>query len=216
MKRSMGAGQADNSATTIFGLLRHGQTEWNVAKRIQGSGNSPLSPAGRRQTAEWVPVLARYGWQRIIASDQERVVETVAILNRQWQLPTSHDTRLREQRWGEWEGLTIADIKQRFAGELEARVALGWQFAPPGGESRLSVRDRSLAALRAAAEAWPGEKILVVCHQGVIKTTLYHLTGREFVPGADPLLHHDRFHLLSCRGQELLPLELNIARNADR
>jgi broad specificity phosphatase PhoE len=200
-------------AATLFGLLRHGQTEWNVLKKIQGLADSPLSPAGRKQTAEWTRVLANYGWQRIVASDQGRVVETVAILNREWQLPISHDPRLREQHWGEWEGLTIPTIEREFAAELQTRIALGWQFAPPGGESRAAVRDRALAALRAAAGTWPGEKILVVCHQGVIKTTLYHLTNRAFVPGADPRLHHDRLHLIACHAGQFDPVRLNIARN---
>jgi probable phosphoglycerate mutase len=199
---------------TTFGLLRHGQTEWNLLKKIQGSADSPLSPAGREHCRQWAKVLAPCRWARILASDQGRARETVAILNSQWRLPESFDPRLREQDWGEWEGLTIPTIEQEFADQLQTRVARGWQFSAPGGETRLAVRQRAFAALGDAAGRWPGEKILVVCHQGVIKTTLYSLTGREFIPGADPLLHHDRLHLIACHDGQFSPVTLNIPRNA--
>jgi len=198
---------------TTFGLLRHGQTEWNLLKKIQGSADSPLSSAGREHCRQWAKVLDGCRWARILASDQGRARETVAILNSQWRVPESFDPRLREQNWGEWEGLTIPTIEKEFADQLQARVALGWQFSAPGGETRLAVRERAFAALGDAAARWPGEKILVICHQGVIKTTLYSLTGREFIPGDDPLLHHDRLHLIACDNGQFHPVRLNIPRN---
>lgn len=198
------------NAPTTFGLLRHGQTEWNTAKKIQGSADSPLTEEGRQQTAEWLPTLRTYRWDRIFASDLGRVVETVAILNRHLGLPATYDPRLREQNWGEWEGLTIPFIQENYPAELARRVAMGWDFAAPGGESRQAVKSRVLAALLQAAADWPGQRILVVCHQGVIKTALYHITGREFMPGEDPMLHHNRFHIIGCLGNSFSPIRLNI------
>lgn len=200
---------------TTFGLLRHGQTEWNVLKKVQGSADSPLTAAGREQTEEWGRTLQRYPWNRIICSDLGRVKETVAILNRVLLLPVAVDRRLREQCWGDWEGMTIPDITDTFHAELSYQVARGWNFTAPGGETRTAVRDRLFAALIDAATRWPGENILVVCHQGVIKSALYHLTGREFMPGEDPLLQHDRLHLVHFDGLQFSPLELNIPRTAE-
>lgn len=198
---------------TIFGLLRHGQTEWNIEKRIQGFGDSPLSAEGREQTAGWVATLQAHRWDRILASDLGRVRETVAILNSRLQLPVDHDPRLREQDWGEWQGLTLPYVQQAFREELARRVALGWEFSAPGGESRNVVKDRVFSALREAAGKWPGDSILVVCHQGVIKTALYHITGRDYLPGEDPLLHHNRLHIIGLFDSGFAPVQLNIPRN---
>lgn len=202
--------------TTIFGVLRHGQTEWNVLKKIQGSCDSPLTAAGRKQTALWSQTVKNYHWQRIVASDLGRVRETVAILNQQLRLPVTFDSRLREQEWGDWEGLTIPAIEENHRQELARRVALGWNFSAPGGETRQSVRERALATLVEAAEKWPGQKILIVCHQGVVKSLLYHISGREFMPGEDPLMHHDRFHIISLSGDRFTTVALNIPPTVSR
>ncbi len=202
----------DTAVVTIFGLLRHGQTEWNILKKIQGSADSPLSAQGKKQTDAWIATLKSYDWDRIIASDLGRVQATVDILNRKLCLPVSFDSRLREQHWGDWEGLTIPFIQHNFKQELARRVAKGWDFAAPGGETRRAVRDRVLATLLESAQKWRGQKILVVCHQGVVKSVLYSLNDRDFLPGEDPLLQHNRLHLISCTGQGFTPLQLNIAR----
>ncbi len=202
-------------AVTTFGLLRHGQTEWNNLKKIQGSGDSPLSTQGKEETDEWAETLRKYNWDRIIASDLGRVRMTVDIINRKLQLPVTFDARLREQHWGNWEGLTIPFIQEHYKEELAHRVAMGWDFSAPGGETRLAVRDRVLTALLEQAREWPGKKILVVCHQGVVKSVLYSLTNREFLPGEDPLLQHNRLHIISCTRNRFSPVQLNIPRASE-
>ncbi len=199
-------------ATTTFGLIRHGKTEWNSIKKIQGSANSPLTQEGKELTEAWLPTLSKFTWDRILASDLGRVKETVEILNQGLNLPTTYDKRLREQDWGEWEGLTIPYIQENFTEELQERVAMGWGFSAPGGESRHGVKQRVLQALEDAAEKWPDEKILVVCHQGVIKCSLYHITNRKFVPAEDPLLKHNSLHLIEYRHGSFVIRQLNLAR----
>jgi len=206
---------SDSAPPTTFGLLRHGQTEWNTLKKIQGSADSPLTARGKRETSSWVKTLQPYHWDRIIASDLGRVRETVDILNRELDLPVSFDARLREQHWGDWEGLTIPFIQENLTEELARRVARGWQFSAPGGETRLAVKDRVLATLLESAATWPGQKILVVCHQGVVKSVLYFFLDRKFLPAEEALLHPNRLHLISCSAQQFAPLELNIARSTE-
>ncbi|WP_457576481.1 histidine phosphatase family protein [Desulfomarina sp.] len=199
-----------NPDITTFGLLRHGQTEWNTVKKIQGSRNSPLTAYGRKQTARWAHFLKKFNWNRIVASDLGRVRETVAILNEQLDVPAEFDNRLREQNWGEWEGLTISHVKAHFGQELEKRVKKGWAFRAPGGETRQTVKERAFTALHELAGVYPGENILVVCHQGVIKCTLYAITGRKFLPSDDPLLNPDMLHLITGNGCDLQTHKLNI------
>lgn len=199
---------------TTFGLLRHAQTEWNVLKKIQGSEDSPLTSQGKEDTTEWAETLKGYHWDRIIASDLGRVRATVDIINRKLNLPVTFDARLREQHWGDWEGHTLPSIQENFKEDLARRVAMGWQFSAPGGESRLAVRDRVLATLLKSAKKWPGQKILVVCHQGVVKSVLYSITKRNFMPGEDPLLEHNRLHIISCTHQHFSAVQLNIPRRS--
>lgn len=201
-----------SETTTTFGLLRHGETEWNSKKKIQGSGDSPLTDKGRKNTAEWANTLSQWSWNRIIASDLGRVKQTVAILNNALQLPVSYHPELQEQNWGQWEAMTIAHIKKQYSEELERRVALGWKFAAPGGETRQKVLDRTLLFLQNIQQRHTGEKILIVCHQGVIKALLYHITGRKFLPGEDPLLQHNCLHFLSYLKDNWTVGDLNISR----
>ncbi len=76
-----------SQTNSIFGLLRHGETEWNTKKRIQGFSNSPLTAKGISQTKEWAETLQQWEWDQIYASDLGRVKQTAAILNESLNLP---------------------------------------------------------------------------------------------------------------------------------
>ena len=182
--------------TTTFGLIRHAATLWNEKKLIQGQQDSPLSEAGRQMAADWGRSLASYSWQRIVCSDLGRTRETTELINQTLKLPAHPDKRLREQDWGEWSGMTLADVKQNHEKLLQDLVRSGWLFQPPEGESRNQVLKRSLAALYEAHTSWPGESILVVCHEGVIKCLPYHLTRHKFLPEEPPLIRSKHLHFL--------------------
>lgn len=198
--------------TSVFGLLRHGETEWNTKKKIQGFKNSPLTAKGISQTKEWTKTLQQWKWDQIYASDLGRVKQTTAILNQSLQLPTFFDKRLREQNWGDWEGLTIPIIKRDYKEELKKRVALGWEFSAPGGETRSAVLERVFGALQSISKNHPGKKTIIVCHQGVIKAILYHLSNRRFLPEEDRLIQHNNFHLISYTRNNFNIERLNITR----
>ncbi len=182
-------------------------------KKIQGFQDSPLTRKGKQLIEEWGATLSQWKWHRIVASDLGRVQQTVEILNRSLNLPIHFEHRLREQSWGEWEGLTIPYIRENFPQELERRVALGWEFSAPGGESRNYLRKRLFTLLKQLHSNYPGEKILIVCHQGVIKATLYHIAGRAFLPEEDPLVQHNSFHLITCNKGDFTSRKLNIPRD---
>lgn len=197
---------------SLFGLLRHGETEWNTDKRIQGFSDSPLTTKGVLQTQQWIKTLKQWDWDQIYASDLGRVKQTAAIINESLQVPTFFDTRLREQNWGDWEGLTIPAIKTDYKEELKKRVALGWGFSAPSGETRSSVLERVFDILQSISINTPGKKTLIICHQGVIKAVLYHLSNRQFLPEEDPLIQHNNFHIISSRHNSFNIEQLNISR----
>jgi len=164
---------------TVFYLLRHAPTLWNFEKRIQGHWDSELAPESQAKMEALAPRLAGLGLARILSSDLGRAKSTAGILNLRLRLPVTLDKRLREQHYGEWTGKYWRDIPGE---QVRAAEAAGWNFHPPGGESRSDLRGRCEHALNDAARANAGRNVLVVTHQGVIKAILYHLLGRAYLP----------------------------------
>lgn len=195
--------------STHFGLVRHAPTIWNEQKRIQGQQDSPLSTRGRSMVQTWGEKLCEYKWDRILCSDLERVQHTVELINRSLNLPVQTDTKLREQNWGSWTGMTLHDVKKRDKELLKYQVQKGWNFRPPDGESRHEVLARSMEALTCAHVSWPGESILVACHEGVIKCLLYHLLGRAFLPGEPRVIESYNLHLLTMKDSGLVLEKMN-------
>ena len=181
---------------TRFGLIRHAQTVWNREKKIQGHSDSPLTAEGARQATSWGQILLQFSWNRILVSDTGRALATAERINRVLNLSLTTDDRLREQNWGRWAGKTIPQIQTEAAQVLDEQTSAGWEFCPPGGEDRKSVLARGQAALQAAFDRWPEENILVVTHEGVIKSLVYHLCGRKFLPTEPPLLKSYQLHRL--------------------
>jgi probable phosphoglycerate mutase len=179
---------------TRFGLIRHAQTQWNLEKKIQGHGDSPLTAEGKSQAARWGRILNQFSWDRILASDTGRALETAKMINGFLKIWLKTDSRIREQDWGRWAGKTISQIDAEIQEDLAEQVNAGWDFCPPGGEDRRCVLKRSQRALTEAATAWPGDNILVVSHEGVIKCIIYHLCGRKFLPIEPSIIKPYRLH----------------------
>jgi broad specificity phosphatase PhoE len=184
---------------TLFALLRHAETEWNREKRIQGQQDAPLTSNGRRQAQRWGLALARYELDHMITSDLGRARLTGTLINLNLDLPHSEEPRLREQDWGRWAGLNFRDLSK--VNGLKAQARMGWHFRPLEGESRLEVFERSRQALVDAARRLKGKRVLVVTHGGVIKSLLYRLSRRDFLPEEPPLLEPYRLHWLSYDGR---------------
>jgi broad specificity phosphatase PhoE len=182
--------------TTRFGLVRHAETVWNREKRIQGQSDSALSPHGERQADQWGRRLKSFAWDRILSSDSGRAVETARRMNRYLQVPLDSDRRLREQDWGLWTGKTVSRIEKEVFQMLSEQKTAGWNFQPPGGEDRLTVWKRSRQALVETAQKRPGETIMIVTHEGVIKSLIYRLSNRRFLPDEPELIRSYRLHWL--------------------
>jgi probable phosphoglycerate mutase len=136
-------------------------------------------------------------------SDSGRAVETAAGINHHLQLSVESDPRLREQDWGRWTGRRITQVETEVSSRLQEKQMRGWKFCPPGGEDRLSVWHRSHSALIEAANRWRGDTILIVTHEGVIKSLIYHLSGRLFLPDEPALIKSYNLHWLIFRNNVL-------------
>ncbi|MDK2955233.1 MAG: hypothetical protein PWQ57_729 [Desulfovibrionales bacterium] len=194
--------------SSIIGLLRHGVTVANETGHIQGWSDSPLTPKGADRVRSWTPALARQGFNAICASDLGRAVHTAEIIAKELGLEVRIDPDFREQDWGSWNGLSLKAMRAESPGELEAQVRRGWDFRLGQGESRREALQRVLPAL--SRQARPGERILCVTHQGIIKCIIYHLLGRRYLPEEPSILHgRNRLHLVGMHPEPSV-VELNI------
>jgi probable phosphoglycerate mutase len=136
-----------------------------------------LTPEGIRQASAWGRQLSDFSVGRMLSSDLGRAVNTAQLINRTLHVPVDRDSRLREQDWGDWTGMTMSQIKRLHPGVLENERKEPWAFQPAGGEDRLSMVARAYRCLEDAAGRWPSQRILVVCHEGVIKGLIYFLAS---------------------------------------
>ena len=150
-------------------LVRHGETDWNLERRWQGHADPELNDTGRAQAEAVARSLAAKPFDALYSSDLVRARETAEIIGRELGLPIRLDARMREVDVGEWSGLTMPEIEQRYPEGLRRRRegGTGWEH----GESYSAMGDRVVAALRAIAEAHPGGRVLVVTHGGPMSST---------------------------------------------
>jgi len=155
---------------TTLSIVRHGQTDWNLHKRIQGQTDIPLNSTGRAQAAEAGVKLRARHWDAIVSSPLMRAEETARLIAGELGLPSPEVfPDIMERHHGEIEGLTFAERQLRFPDGV----------AVPGLESRSDVLARVLPALGQIAIEHEGQSVLVVSHGGVIGTLIRHLTDGE-------------------------------------
>ncbi len=154
-------------------LVRHGQSEWNATRRLQGQADVGLSGLGEDQADALRQTIKTIGHCRAVSSDLKRVRETALRIGAQTPRFTES---LREIDVGNWTGRAIDDIRT----EDEAAYQ-GWRAgtsAPPGGESWMDFVARVTGVIEAERRD-PCENLLVVCHGGVIRAILQHYVGLD-------------------------------------
>lgn len=153
-------------------LVRHGESEWNAARRLQGQADIDLSAAGEQQAAALADTVRRLAPDSVLTSDLLRARRTASLLGYD---DAVLEPRLREVDVGEWTGRSIAEI---VAADPDAYSA--WRAgeqAPPRGELWSDFVARTVATLAPAMET--ADRLLVVCHGGVIRALLQSLLGLE-------------------------------------
>jgi broad specificity phosphatase PhoE len=159
-------------------LVRHGETEWNRVERFRGRADVPLNATGlaqaeatgRRVAAEWQPVA-------IYSSPLSRAVKTAEAIARHFDLAVQVHPGLIDIDYGQWQGLTPDEARQRWPEMLAA-----WYNAPhtariPGGETLDDLRTRALATIMELTARHAGESIVVVGHTVVNRIILLGVLG---------------------------------------
>jgi glucosyl-3-phosphoglycerate phosphatase len=133
-------------------VLRHGRTAWNAERRFQGHLDPPLDDVGRAQAQEVAAIMAAIRPALLVSSDAARAMQTAEYVGAAAGLPVRPEPRLRERGLGHWEGLTVAELEQRYPGEY-ARWVAGLDVHRPDGETRAEVAGRALAAFTELPDA---------------------------------------------------------------
>lgn len=159
-------------------LVRHGQTEWNRVERFRGRIDVPLNEAGlqqagaagRRICSEWQPTA-------IYTSPLARAHRTAEAIAGPLGLPVQVAPGLVDIDYGEWHGLTPAEVQQRWPEALAAWYHMPQKARIPGGETLEMVRVRSMAAVRELAAGHPAQTIVLVSHTVVNRVILLSVVG---------------------------------------
>jgi ribonuclease H / adenosylcobalamin/alpha-ribazole phosphatase len=154
---------------TVTVLLRHGQTPMSVQKRYAGVSDVPLTDTGVRQAVAVAKRLASAGIDAIVTSPLLRAVRTAEEAAAATGAPVVTDDGFRETDFGAWEGLTFAEVRERWPAELTTWLA-DPDAAPPGGESFTEVSERVTGALQRVLAGRERQRVLIVSHVTPIKT----------------------------------------------
>jgi probable phosphoglycerate mutase len=158
-------------------VVRHGETQWNLASRIQGHADSPLTPAGEAQAAAIAGRLAEEAFDRLVSSDLGRAWRTAQVIAARTGHAIEPDARIRERNYGVAEGLTYGEIGVHYP-EVFSRVReTDPDYVVPGGESRRQLFERVRDAFESLARDSEGGRVAVVCHGGVLAALYRHVHG---------------------------------------
>ncbi|MDR6884470.1 histidine phosphatase family protein [Bacillus sp. 3255] len=146
---------------TTIGFIRHGSTEWNKLGKLQGQLDTDLTDEGRDQARRLGVRLAGETWDGIISSDLKRAKETAHIISEQSGIPfIREDARLRERRYGQVEGTTVAEREERWGAD--------WKQQALGQETDDELWQRWMALEAELLQEFPDRKLLLVSHGGFI------------------------------------------------
>ena len=181
-----------------FCLVRHGQTDWNAAGRIQGLEDVELNAVGRAQAAQTGWYLQQWSWDQVISSPLQRAAESAEIIAQQLKLsPIEIMDEFMERDYGECSGMTTAQRKHSFPDGII-----------PKQETLETLQKRALMGLQRLMIE-PQARILIVTHGGLINSLLAQFSAGEIGSGKT-ILHNASLTLFQCQQQDWQILAYNL------
>jgi ribonuclease H / adenosylcobalamin/alpha-ribazole phosphatase len=209
------AARADLGPPTTLLLLRHGATDHTTGRRFSGRGGADpgLSDVGVEQARRAADYAAAHAdLVGLVTSPLRRCRETAEVVADRLGLPVREDESWSELAFGEWDGLTFAEVQERWPGELDAWLASP-DVAPPGGEPLAALERRVAVARDKAIARHPGRTVLVVTHmtpirslvRGVLGAPLTAMSRLDLAPASYTEIAHWSDGLAVLRGLNVLP-----------
>jgi broad specificity phosphatase PhoE len=194
-------------------IVRHGETEWNVKRIMQGHKDSPLTEKGIKQVEEVSEELKHIHFDAIFSSDLPRTLRTAEIMNLERELVVQTSHLLRERAHGSFEGRTLDEYHEILKDKLlEAERLSGVEAEKyklsPDIESDEEVTTRLLTKLREISVAYPDKNVLVVTHGGCLRIFLVktgYATSKELQFGA---ISNAGYAKVMCDGVDFIVKEV--------
>jgi len=162
-------------------IVRHGQTEWNLAGKFQGSQDSPLTELGKQQARQLGERLKGVTWDGIYASPQKRAHETAKLICPEEKEQIILKDDLKEMCFGDWEGRHHENVAKEEPFQWEAFLQSPDTYVSSTGEDYQAVEARVLRALQEIVEKHPAGNVLIISHGIVVKLLMLHFEGRDLV-----------------------------------
>lgn len=163
---------------TVLGLFRHGQTDWNIDMRLQGTADIPMNDTGIAQVQRAAELIAEQSWDVLISSPLGRARHSAELIADKLGIPeVGTESLLLERAFGVGEGLDYKTWQEKFAHLDEI----------PGAESAAEVANRSRALLAHVETEYAGAKVLAVSHGALIRFVLSEVTAGEIPPKGERL-----------------------------
>lgn len=173
-----------NSSTRIC-IVRHGETDWNAEKRLQGHIDIPLNATGHSQASAAAQGLSVHRFSAIYSSDLGRARQTAEAAAIRFGLPVTPEVGLRERHYGCLQGLTLDEARLRHPEAHAYYRARDVHYDYSGGESLTAFALRVTATIERLAADHPGETVLLVAHGGVLDIIYRRAAGRDLVSPRD-------------------------------
>lgn len=164
---------------TIY-LTRHGQTEWNLEKRLQGRGNSPLTTFGIERAKELFNRVSDIKIDKIYTSPIERAYKTAEILKGNREIPLIADDGLMEMNFGDFEGRIMEEImEENPEWDMHLIMQGNTEMRAPNGETLNEVRERVKLAMDKIILENSDKDVLIVAHGITLKALMYYFKDEE-------------------------------------
>lgn len=162
-----------------FILIRHGQTEWNKLERFRGRVDIDLDEMGLKQAKATVERIAQWQVAAIYSSPLKRAMTTAQIIANRLGLVVQALEGINDMDFGRWQGLTIAEVRGKYAQLFDL-----WRYSPerleiPGAETLEGVRNRVVATIDELAAKHNDQTVALVSHRVVCKVLICHLLGLD-------------------------------------
>ncbi|GAB1392486.1 histidine phosphatase family protein [Rhodocyclaceae bacterium] len=166
-------------------FIRHGETDWNAGKRVQGQIDVPLSTVGHAQARATANALKDEGLAAIYSSDLIRAYQTAEAAAHLADLPVQLHAGLRERHYGVFQGLTYDEANQRYPADYVRHKARDVRFVPPGGESLLDFAARLERAFDEIVRRHVGQAVAIFTHGGVLDIVHRQASGKPLTTPRD-------------------------------
>ena len=196
-------------------LIRHGHPDWGDEPRYVGTSDLPLSDLGRRQARSLAGRLAGEHLDAVYSTGLRRTDATAQALARDRGLRVQAVGELAELDFGEWEGLTSAEIQERWADVYAARGRDPAHVRPPGGENYADLAARALPAFHRLAREHADDAIALVAHQATNRVILADLLGLPLERARSIAQAPAGLNLIESHGQRLVVISVNDTCHAE-